>query len=91
MKHPDISQETHMLGDDTVQRVVRAEQCEALAVRHIAHVLHAFHVAHLLATTTDKIEAIAHSVGYLNPFAFSNTCKRLTGFRPSDYRAKPRT
>lgn len=48
------------------------------------------HAAHLLATTTDKIEAIAHSVGYVNPFAFSNTFKRLTGFRPSDYRAQPR-
>ena len=48
------------------------------------------HAAHLLATTTDKIEAISHSVGYLNPFAFSNTFKRLTGFRPSDYRSKPR-
>lgn len=47
------------------------------------------HAAHLLATTTDKIEAIAGSVGYLNPFAFSNTFKRITGFRPSDYRAKP--
>lgn len=48
------------------------------------------HAAHLLATTTEKIEAIAHGVGYVNPFAFSNTFKRLTGFRPSDYRAKPR-
>jgi AraC-like DNA-binding protein len=46
------------------------------------------HAAHLLATTTEKIEAIAHGVGYVNPFAFSNTFKRLTGFRPSDYRAK---
>lgn len=48
------------------------------------------HAAHLLATTNEKIEAIAHSVGYVNPFAFSNTFKRLTGFRPSDYRTRPR-
>ena len=47
------------------------------------------HAAHLLATTTDKVESIAQAVGYLNAFAFSNTFKRLTGFRPSDYRAKP--
>lgn len=46
--------------------------------------------AHLLATTQEKIEVVARSVGYLNAFAFSNTFKRLTGFRPSDYRAKPR-
>jgi AraC-like DNA-binding protein len=47
------------------------------------------HAAHLLATTTDKVESIAQAVGYVNSFAFSNTFKRLTGFRPSDYRAKP--
>jgi AraC-like DNA-binding protein len=47
------------------------------------------HAAHLLATTTDKVESIGHAVGYLNAFAFSNTFKRLTGFRPSDYRARP--
>ncbi|MBN9408287.1 MAG: helix-turn-helix domain-containing protein [Burkholderiales bacterium] len=47
------------------------------------------HAARLLATTGDKVEVIARSVGYANPFAFSNTFKRLTGFRPSDYRARP--
>lgn len=46
--------------------------------------------AHLLTTTTEKIETIALSVGYVNPFAFSNAFKRFTGFRPSDYRAKPK-
>ncbi|MDO9072968.1 MAG: AraC family transcriptional regulator [Rubrivivax sp.] len=46
--------------------------------------------AHVLATTSEKVEVIARGVGYANPFAFSNTFKRLTGFRPSDYRAKPR-
>uniref|UniRef100_UPI003566602F helix-turn-helix transcriptional regulator n=1 Tax=Hydrogenophaga sp. TaxID=1904254 RepID=UPI003566602F len=46
------------------------------------------HAAHLLATTQEKIESIAREVGYMNPFAFSNTFKRLTGFRPSDYRAR---
>jgi AraC-like DNA-binding protein len=46
--------------------------------------------AHLLATTPAKVEAIAQQVGYANPFAFSNTFKRLTGFRPSEYRLRPR-
>lgn len=46
------------------------------------------HAAHLLATTTEKIDAISRMVGYLNPFAFSNTFKRMTGFRPSNYRAR---
>ncbi|MEJ7928612.1 AraC family transcriptional regulator [Ramlibacter sp. AN1015] len=46
--------------------------------------------AHLLATTGEKVEAIAREVGYANSFAFSNTFKRLTGLRPSDFRAHPR-
>lgn len=43
--------------------------------------------AHLLATTDLKIEVIASEVGYQNPFAFSNTFKKLTGLRPSAVRA----
>lgn len=42
--------------------------------------------AHLLATTELKIEVIASEVGYQNPFAFSNTFNKLTGFRPSALR-----
>lgn len=44
------------------------------------------HAAHQLATTQAKIEEIALSVGYQNQFAFSNTFKRMTGFRPSVFR-----
>lgn len=47
--------------------------------------------AHELATTSRKIEAIARDVGYANPFTFSNTFKRLTGLRPSEYRSRPRS
>ena len=46
--------------------------------------------AHRLTTTTETVAVIAQAVGYVNAFAFSNTFKRLTGFRPSDFRAKPR-
>lgn len=46
--------------------------------------------ANELATTQRKIDAIARDMGYANPFAFSNTFKRLTGFRPSEYRSRPR-
>ena len=44
--------------------------------------------AHQLATTNAKIEMIADSVGYRNPFAFSNVFKRVTGLRPSEFRAR---
>ncbi len=41
--------------------------------------------AHRLATSQVTIEEVAHEVGYQNPFAFSNTFKRMTGFRPSRF------
>jgi AraC-like DNA-binding protein len=46
--------------------------------------------AHRLATSGESVEVIARGVGYVNPFAFSNTFKRVTGFRPSDYRTRHR-
>jgi AraC-like DNA-binding protein len=46
--------------------------------------------AHHLATSGESVEVIARGVGYVNPFAFSNTFKRVTGFRPSDYRTRHR-
>jgi AraC-like DNA-binding protein len=44
--------------------------------------------AHRLAMTGEKIEDIAQQVGYQNPFAFSNTFKRMTGFRPSQFQTR---
>jgi AraC-like DNA-binding protein len=41
--------------------------------------------AELLATTHLKIEIIASEVGYQNPFVFSTSFKKWTGWRPSDY------
>ncbi len=41
----------------------------------------------LLTTTQDKVETIANTVGYQNPFTFSNAFKRWTGQRPSEYQA----
>jgi AraC-like DNA-binding protein len=46
------------------------------------------HAAHQLATSEASIEAIARTVGYQNPFAFSKTFKRMTGISPSDFRAQ---
>lgn len=41
--------------------------------------------AELLSTTRLKVEVVAQEVGYQNPFVFSTTFKRWTGWRPSDY------
>jgi AraC-like DNA-binding protein len=43
-----------------------------------------------LAETDLKLDAIAERVGYANPFVFSNTFKRWTGWRPSLYRDRRR-
>ncbi len=43
--------------------------------------------SHLLATTDNKIEAIARQVGYRNPFTFSTTFKKWIGRRPSEHRS----
>lgn len=42
--------------------------------------------AHLLTVSDHTVEAIAHAVGYDNPFAFSNMFKMIMGSRPSAYR-----
>jgi AraC-like DNA-binding protein len=47
--------------------------------------------ARMLAESEEKVETIAHNVGYKNAFAFSNTFKQWVGWRPSDYRSKHRT
>jgi AraC-like DNA-binding protein len=44
----------------------------------------------LLLQTEDKVEVIAHAVGYANAFVFSNTFKRWIGWRPSEYRLQRR-
>lgn len=48
------------------------------------------HAAHQLATTSAKLDTIADSVGYRNPFALSNVFKKLTGVRPSSFRSRKR-
>ena len=46
------------------------------------------HAARMLTEGGDKLEVIATAVGYANPFVFSNTFKKWTGWRPSEYRAQ---
>ncbi len=46
------------------------------------------HAANLLTETHLKLDHIADAVGYANPFVFSNTFKKWTGWRPSEYRAR---
>jgi YesN/AraC family two-component response regulator len=45
---------------------------------------------HLLSTTQDKIESVARSVGYQDPFSFSKAFKKMTGTPPRDFREADR-
>jgi len=44
----------------------------------------------LLCATDDKVETIAHAVGFESSFSFSNTFKKWIGWRPSEYRISQR-
>lgn len=46
--------------------------------------------AQLLVTRDEKLESVAQSVGYSNPFVFSNAFLKWTGCRPSEYRERER-
>lgn len=41
----------------------------------------------LLTASNDKVESIGTAVGYKNPFVFSTTFKKWTGWRPTEFRA----
>lgn len=56
-----------------------AQQVTALRVQQAAH---------LLSKTSEKVESIAHEVGYKSLFTFSHTFKKVTGSRPSEYRGR---
>jgi len=46
--------------------------------------------AEILASTDDKVEAVAAAVGYSNSFAFSVAFKRWMGWPPSEFRRRSR-
>ncbi|MDB9741351.1 AraC family transcriptional regulator [Akkermansiaceae bacterium] len=41
---------------------------------------------YLLSVSKMKVETIAHQIGYQDAFHFSNTFKKITGYRPSEVR-----
>ena len=73
--------------------MLSAEQVRRLCLRHtgrspVAQVTHLrmARAADLLETTPMKISAIAHAVGYANPFAFSTAFRRTHGGSPAAWR-----
>lgn len=74
------------MSEEHLRRLCR-QQLGRSPMQHVTF-LRMHRASYLLATTDDKIEAIAHEVGYRNPFTFSSTFKKWVGWRPSEYRAR---
>lgn len=83
----ELARRAHCSGEH-LRRLCR-RQLGRSPMQHVTY-LRIRHGANLLTETDHKLEVIADLVGYANPFVFSNTFKRWTGWRPSDYRAKQR-
>lgn len=54
-------------------------------MRHLTY-LRLKHAADLLAATDEKVEVVAHLVGFESASAFSNTFNKWFGWRPSEHR-----
>jgi AraC-like DNA-binding protein len=72
------------MSEEHLRRVCRKEIGRA-PMQHLTF-LRVQRARHLLAITDDKVEVIARTVGFESAFSFSNTFKKWTGWRPSEYR-----
>jgi AraC-like DNA-binding protein len=84
----ELAQRAHCSGEH-LRRLCR-RQLGRTPMQQVTY-LRIRHAATLLTESTDKLEIIATEVGYANPFVFSNTFKKWTGWRPSEYRARKAT
>lgn len=87
----------HLEEEWTLERLARLAHMSTEHLRRLCHrqlgrspmhqviFLRMRRAAELLSTTNDKVETIATAVGYQNPFVFSNTFKKWTGWRPSEF------
>ncbi len=82
----ELSRRVHCSGEH-LRRLCR-RQLGRSPMEHVTY-LRIRHAAALLIETDQKLETIADAVGYANPFVFSNTFKKWTGWRPSEYRNLP--
>jgi len=80
----ELAQIGHLSGEH-LRRLCK-QQLGRSPVQQVTH-LRMRKAVELLTRTTEKVETIAHEVGYESPFTFSNAFKRWTGRRPSDYRS----
>ncbi len=92
---------TSLQADWTVEKLANeiglsTQQLRRLCLQHLGrkpaeHLasLRIQQAARLLSESGEKIETIAHLVGFHSGYTFSRTFRRLTGCRPSEYRIQP--
>jgi AraC-like DNA-binding protein len=73
------------ISGEHLRRLCRKELGRS-PMQHLTH-LRLQRARHLLTITDDKVEVIAHAVGFESAFTFSNTFYKWIGCRPSDFRA----
>ena len=72
------------MSEEHLRRVCRKELGRS-PMQHLTF-LRLQRAQHLLSVTDDKVEVIAHAVGFESSFTFSNTFKKWIGWRPSEQR-----
>lgn len=72
------------MSEEHLRRVCRRELGRS-PMQHLTF-LRLQRARHLLSITDDKVEVIAHAVGFESAFTFSNTFKKWIGWRPSEHR-----
>jgi AraC-like DNA-binding protein len=72
------------MSEEHLRRVCRKELGRS-PIQHLTF-LRLQRARHLLSVTADKVEAVAHAVGFESVFTFSNTFKKWIGWRPSEHR-----
>ena len=84
----ELGQRAHCSGEH-LRRLCR-QQLGRSPMQHVIY-LRFRHAANLLTETNLKLEVIAAEIGYANAFVFSNSFKKWTGRRPSDFRVTSKT
>jgi AraC-like DNA-binding protein len=72
------------MSEEHLRRVCRRELGRS-PMQHLTF-LRLQRAQHLLSVTDEKVEVIAHAVGFESSFTFSNTFKKWIGWRPSEQR-----
>ena len=72
------------MSEEHLRRVCRKELGRS-PMQHLTF-LRLQRARHLLSVTDDKVEVVAHAVGFESAFTFSNTFKKWIGWRPSEQR-----